>query len=97
MQTQVTEYPRRDPAAEVDAVDGNWSLLDKLDLMRDILPISGTRPRDLATFRLLGSIRKDVERMMAPEQTELWRHRVQGAHLAGQAMRRIGRILLSAR
>ena len=68
MQTQVTEYPRRDPPAEVDAVDGNWSLLDKLDLMRDILPISGTRPRDLATFRLLGSIRKDVERMMAPEQ-----------------------------
>jgi hypothetical protein len=70
MQTQVTEYSRRDVAAEVDGVmaDGNWSLLQKLDLMRDILPIAGTRPQDLATFRLLASIRKDVERMMAPEQ-----------------------------
>ena len=48
--------------------DGIWSLLQKLDLMRDILPIAGTRPQDLATFRLLASIRKDVERMMAPEQ-----------------------------
>jgi len=39
------------------------SFFDKLDLMRQILPISGTRPEDLATFRLLASIRRDVERV----------------------------------
>ena len=43
------------------------SLLDKPDLMRQILPIMGTRPDDIATFRLLASIGQDLERMMALE------------------------------
>jgi hypothetical protein len=41
-------------------------ILSKLDLLREVTPISGTRPRDLWTFRLLASARQDVASFSTP-------------------------------
>jgi hypothetical protein len=66
----VTEYPRRDVAAEVDGVmaDGNWSLLQKLDLIRDILPIAARGRKTSLPSGCSPASGRTVERMMAPEQ-----------------------------
>jgi hypothetical protein len=48
--------------------DGNWSLLQKLDLIRDILPIAARGRKTSLPSGCSPASGRTVERMMAPEQ-----------------------------